>query len=160
QALHAAVRLGIADELAAGPRTAADISAAVGAQPDALDRLMRMLASIGVLSVSEDRAFQLTALGDTLRCDAANSVRDWALYIGASGPWAAWGHLYEAVKTGTPGFVLAHGEPTYAFLESHPDLSAPFNRWMSTQSAQHNAAIVDAYDFGRFAVVADIGGGE
>ena len=160
QALHVAARLGIADELSAGPRTAADISAVVGAQPDAVDRLMRLLASIGVLSVGQDRTFQLTALGETLRRDAANSVRDWALYIGASAPWAAWGHLYEAVKTGEPGFVLAHGMPTYEFLESHPELSAPFNRWMSKQSAQHNAAIVDAYDFGRFAVVADIGGGE
>src|SRR5262245_33912755 len=86
QALHVAARLGIADQLSAGPRTVADISAAVGAQPDALDRLMRLLASIGVLSVSEGRTFQLTALGETLRSDAANSVRDWALYIGASAP--------------------------------------------------------------------------
>jgi hypothetical protein len=80
--------------------------------------------------------------------------------LGASAPWAAWGHLYDAVKTGAPGFVLAHGVPTYEFIESHPELSAPFNRWMSKQSAQHNAAIVDAYDFARFAVIADIGGGE
>jgi hypothetical protein len=107
QALHVAARLGIADELSARPRTVADISAAVGAQADALDGLMRLLATIGVLSASEDRAFQLTALGETLRSDAANSVRDWALYIGASAPWAAWGHLYEAVKAGAPGFVLA-----------------------------------------------------
>jgi hypothetical protein len=160
QALHVAARLGIADELSTGARTVADISAAVGAQPDALDRLMRMLASVGVLSVSEDRTFRLTALGETLRSDAANSVRDWALYIGAAAPWAAWSHLYESVKTGTPGFMLAHGMPTYEFLESHPEIGAPFNRWMSKQSVQHNAAIVDAYDFGRFPVVADIGGGE
>jgi len=33
-----------------------------------------------------------------------------------------WGHLYDSVKTGTPGFVLAHGMPTYDFLESHPEL--------------------------------------
>ena len=116
-----------------------------------------MLASIGVLSVSEDRTFQLTALGETLRSDAAHSVRDWALYIDASAPW---GHLYEAVKTGAPDFVLAHGVPTYEFLGSHSELSAPFNRWMSKQSAQHNAGIVAAYDFARFAVVADIAGSE
>jgi SAM-dependent methyltransferase len=160
QALHAAARLGIADELSAGPRTVADMSTAVGAQADALDRLLRMLASIGVVTGGEDGTFRLTEIGETLRSDAANSVRDWALYIGASAPWSAWGHLYDAVKTGVPGFVLAHGVPTYEFLESHPELGAPFNRWMSKQSAQHNAAIVDAYDFARFGVVADIGGGE
>jgi hypothetical protein len=121
---------------------------------------MRMLASIGVLRVGEDRTFQLTALGQTLRSDAANSVRDWALYVGASAPWAAWGHLYESVKIGVPGFAVAHGMPTYEYLELHPELSAPFNRWMSKQSTQHNAAIVDAYDFARFGLVADIGGGQ
>ena len=49
QALHVAARLGIADELRGGPRRIGDISVARGTQPDALDRLMRMLASIGVL---------------------------------------------------------------------------------------------------------------
>jgi hypothetical protein len=160
QALHVAARLGIADALSAGPRTVGDLSAALGAQPEALDRLMRMLASVGVLSAGEDRTFQLTALGQTLRSDAANSVRDWALYVGASAPWAAWGHLYESVKTGAPGFVVAHGMPTYEYLESQPELSTTFNRWMSKQSAQHNAAIVDAYDFVCFGLVADIGGGQ
>jgi hypothetical protein len=160
QALHVAARLGIADELRGGPRRIGDISAALGAQPDALDRLMRMLASIGVLTAGESGAYQLTPLGETLRTDSPNSVRDWALYIGALAPWNAWGHLYESVKTGTPGFVLAHGMPTYDFLESHPELAACFNRWMSKQSAQQNAAIVDAYDFSKFQVVADIGGGQ
>ena len=160
QALHAAARLGIADELGAAPRSVDDLSAALGAQADALDRLMRMLASIGVVSVGHDDTFRLTTLGETLRSDSANSVRDWALYVGASAPWAAWSQLHETVKTGTPGFVLAHGMPTYEFLESHAELSGPFNRWMSKQSAQHNAAIVDAYDFARFGVVADIGGGQ
>jgi hypothetical protein len=119
-----------------------------------------MLASIGVLSAAEGGTYQLTPLGETLRTDHPNSVRDWALYVGASAPWNAWGHLYESVKTGTPGFVLAHGIPTYDFLESHPELAACFNRWMSKQSAQQNSAIVDAYDFSKFQVVADIGGGQ
>ena len=136
QALHVAARLGIADVLKVGPRRTDDVSATLGTQPDALDRLMRMLASIGVLSAGEADTYQLTPLGETLRTDGPNSVRDWALYIGALAPWNAWGHLYDSVKTGTPGFVLAHGMPTYDFLESHPELAACFNRWMSKQSAQ------------------------
>jgi O-methyltransferase domain len=160
QALHVAARLGIADELASSPRTIGDLSATLDAQPDALDRLMRMLASIGVVSAGEDGRFHLTALGETLRSDSANSVRDWALYIGAAAPWLSWSHLYDSVKTGVPGFTLAHGMPTYEFLEAHAELGAPFNRWMSKQSAQHNAAIVDAYDFAPFGIVADIGGGQ
>jgi SAM-dependent methyltransferase len=160
QALHVAARLGIADALKAGPRGIAELSAALGADPDALDRLMRMLASIGVFSAGERDTYRLAPLGETLRTDSPNSVRDWALYIGSAAPWAAWGQLYESVKTGTPGFVLAHGMPTYDYLEAHPDLAASFNRWMSKQSDQQNAAIVDAYDFTPFKVVADLGGGQ
>lgn len=159
QALHAAARLGIADELESRPRSIADLSDALDAEADALERLMRMLASLGVVSAEPDGAFGLTALGETLRRDAPNSVRDWALYVGSSAPWTAWGHLYDSVKTGAPGFVLAHGRPTYEYLESHPELSAPFNRWMSKQSTLHNTAIADAYDFDNYRIVADIGGG-
>ncbi|HEY7552995.1 MAG TPA: methyltransferase [Hyphomicrobiaceae bacterium] len=160
QALHAAARLGIADELKAGPRTIADLSKALETQADALDRLMRMLATLGVLKAGPGGTFGLTALGETLRRDTPNSVRDWALYIGAPAPWSAWGHLYGSIKTGVPGFVLAHGRPTYEFLESHPELGAPFNRWMNRQSAMHNLAIADAYDFTDCRVMADIGGGQ
>jgi hypothetical protein len=160
QALHAAARLGIADELVAGSRSITDLSDALDTHPDALERLMRMLASLGVLRAEPDDTFGLTALGETLRRDAPNSVRDWALYVGMSAPWTAWGHLYDSVKTGAPGFVLAHGRPTYEFLEAHPELGAPFNRWMSKQSTFHNVAIADAYDFGNHRIVADIGGGQ
>src|SRR5689334_12213583 len=160
QALHVAARLGIADALKAGPRGIAELSAALGVQADALDRLMRMLASIGVFSAAEGGTYRLAPLGETLRTDSPNSVRDWALYIGSAAPWSAWGQLFESVKTGTPGFVLAHGMPTYDYLEAHPELAASFNRWMSKQSDQQNAAIVDAYDFSGFKVVADLGGGQ
>ena len=87
QALHVAARLGIAEALKVGPRRTDDVSAALGTQPDALDRLMRTLASIGVLSAGEAGTYQLTPLGETLRTDGPNSVRDWALYIGALAPW-------------------------------------------------------------------------
>jgi hypothetical protein len=160
QALHVAARIGIADQLKAGSRTMSELSDALSAHPDVLERLVRMLASLGVLRAEPDSSFSLTELGETLRHDAPNSVRDWALYIGSSAPWSAWGHLYDSVKTGEPGFVLAHGKPTYEFLESHPELSAPFNRWMSKQSALHNVAIARAYDFRSCRVVADIGGGQ
>jgi hypothetical protein len=45
-------------------------------------------------------------------------------------------------------------------MSEHPDFAAPFHRWMSQQSVQHNAAVVAAYDFSPFRVVADIGGGQ
>jgi hypothetical protein len=62
--------------------------------------------------------------------------------------------------TGESGFALAHGMPTYDYLARHPALGATFDRWMTRQSDQHNAALVAGYDFSPFRTVADIGGGE
>ena len=45
QAVGAAARLGIADHLVAGHRTAAELAPLVGADADALHRLLRALSS-------------------------------------------------------------------------------------------------------------------
>ncbi len=51
--LCAAVRLGIADALAAGPMTAEELAVVTMTDPDALRRFLRALASIGVVAVSQ-----------------------------------------------------------------------------------------------------------
>lgn len=160
QAVHAAAALGLADLLADGPRTADDLAAATDAHGPSLRRLLRALTGSGVVRQEADGCFALTPLGATLRSDAPDSVRDWALYVGARAPWEAWGRLREAVETGEPGFVLAHGTPTYTYLAQHPELGATFDRWMSRQSEQHNSAVVAAYDFSPFRALADVGGGQ
>ena len=159
QALHAAAALGIADRLADRPMSVDDL-AATGAHGPSLYRLLRMLAGAGVFREETDGRFALTPLGATLRSEGPDSVRDWALYVGARESWEAWGRLRETVMSGEPGFVLAHGMPTYEYLARHPELGAPFDRWMTRQSDQHNAAIIEAYDFSPFRTVADLGGGQ
>ncbi|MEO7803197.1 MAG: methyltransferase [Actinomycetota bacterium] len=160
QSLHVAAALGIPDLLAGAPATVDKLAALTGAHRLSLYRLLRMLAGLGVLNEETGERFSLTALGETLRSDSPNSVRDWALYVGAEETWEAWGRLRDAVMTGEPGFVLAHGMSTYDFLSEHRELGATFDRWMTRQSDQHNSAIMAAYDFSPFGTVADIGGGE
>ncbi|GAC1401262.1 MAG: methyltransferase [Chloroflexota bacterium] len=160
QALGVVARLGIADELAHGPKSLDHLASVTGAHGPSLYRLLRMLTGEGVFLEEEDGRFALTALGDTLRSDATNSVRDWALYVGTPETWEAWGQLHECVMTGEPGFVIAHGMPTYQYLAQHPELGEPFDRWMTRQSHGHNRAIIEAYDFSQFHTVADIGGGQ
>jgi len=160
QTLHVAAALGIPDLLADGPVTVDSLAVRSGAHRPSLYRLLRMLAGMGVLREEADGRFSLTGLGATLRSDGPDSVRDWALYVGAPETWQAWGRLRDTVMTGESGFVLAHGMPTYDYLARHPALGATFDRWMTRQSDQHNAALVAGYDFSPFRTVADIGGGE
>jgi hypothetical protein len=161
QALHVAAVLGIPDLLASAPATADRLAVDIGAHRPSLYRVLRLLAGAGVLREETDGRFSLTALGATLRSDEPDSVRDWALYVGAPALWEAWGRLRDTVMTGEPGFVLAHGMTTYDYyLAKNPTLGATADRWLTRQSDQHNAAVVAGYDFSPFRTLADIGGGE
>lgn len=160
QALHVAAKLRLADLLSDGPVTTTDLAATLGAHRPSLYRLMRMLTGVGVFCEEADGRFALTALGSTLRSAGPDSVRDWALFIGAPDIWQGFSRLQDTIMTGKPGFVLAHGTPLWDYLAGAPELGTAFHRWMTRQSDQHNAAIVAAYDFSAFRVVADVGGGQ
>jgi hypothetical protein len=159
QGLHVAAALGIADELADGPRGVEDLASAIGADPPSLYRLLRMLAAVGVVRERADQQFALTTLGGSLRSKGAESVRDWALFVGAPEMWETWSGLRDSVISGKPAFPRTHGMALWDYMASHEELGETFNRWMSRQSDQHNAALVAGYDFAQFHTVADIGGG-
>ena len=160
QGLHVAAALGIADRLADGAKGVDELANASGAHPASLYRLLRMLAGAGVFSEEADGRFALTPLGGSLRSDGPESVRDWALFVGAPEMWETWGKLRESVMNGEAAFPRTHGMALWEYLAERPELGSPFNRWMSRQSDQHNAAVVASYDFSPFRVVADIGGGQ
>jgi hypothetical protein len=73
--------------------------------------------------------------------------------------WRVWGNLRHAVTTGESAFADVHAASFYAYLASHPDIGAPFNRFMTKTSEQHNAALLASYDFSAFGTVVDVGGG-
>lgn len=160
QALHVAAVLGIADQLAEGPRSVDELASMTGAQRSALYRLLRMLAGANVFREEVDGRFALTPLGNTLRTESSDSVRDWALFVGAPEMWQVWGRLRASVMTGEPAFQTLYGAAMWEYLAENPDLGKAFNRWMTRQSDQHNAALVTSYDFSSFRLVADIGGGQ
>ena len=58
QMIYVAAKLELADRLDQCPRTAADLAADVGADPRALYRLMRALASIGIFAEGEGQTFE------------------------------------------------------------------------------------------------------
>src|SRR5581483_1257564 len=79
QAVGVVAQLGVADQLGQGPRASDELARAVGADPQALYRVMRLLASLGVFAEVAPCSFGLTPLGDTLRSDAPGSVRNFAI---------------------------------------------------------------------------------
>jgi len=160
QALYVAAQLGVADLIAGGTTSVTALATATGADGASLHRLLRMLAGEGVLREVGDGEFALTSLGDTLRSDSPDSVRDRALYLAAPEVWAAWGAFRHSILTGEAAFEQLHGTPFYAYMTQHPQVSAHFNGWMTRSSELDNAAVVAAYDFSAFGTVVDVGGGQ
>ncbi|TDB89484.1 methyltransferase [Actinomadura sp. 7K534] len=158
QAVSVAARLKIADHLARGPRSAADIAAAVGADAPTLHRLLRALSDVGVVQEREDGLFSGTPLGDLLRSDVP-SLRGYALLTGASFHRDAWSALEHSVRTGEAAFTHVHGQEVFDHLRDNPTDGDVLNAAMIAMSGEFIAPVVAACDFSPGQTIVDVGGG-
>jgi hypothetical protein len=117
------------------------------------------LTTLGIFHEDPEGRFRHTELSQTLRTDHPESVRAWALMLGAHFVWRPAGDLYESVRTGTPGFHRLYGQGFFEWTRTHPDDGAVFNAAMTSGSAQRLPALLSAYDFTRFERIVDVGGG-
>jgi hypothetical protein len=159
QAIYVAATLRIADLLADGARTSDDLAAETGADPPSLYRLLRALASVGVFREEDGRRFTLTDVGDGLRSDAPEGIAGWAAFIGRPPLWGAWGDLLHSIRTGESAFTHVHGTDVWSYRAQRPEESAVFDRAMRALTGRSNRALLEAYDFGRFGTLVDVGGG-
>jgi O-methyltransferase/methyltransferase family protein len=160
QAINVAARLGIADLLRDGPLGSEELAAATETHAPALHRVLRALASVGVLSEGDDGRFALTEVGECLRSDAAEPVGGWAAYVGTPAHFQAWSALLHTVRTGENAFRSVHGSDVWEYRARHPQDGALFDRAMTDMTERANAHVLEAYDFGRFGRVVDVGGGQ
>src|SRR5262245_40266855 len=152
QALSVIAQLGIADLLGDGPLSSDELAARSGADPRSLYRLLRAVATVGVLQEQPDRSFSLTPLGDGLRGDADGSLAGWATYIGSAAYWAAWGGLVHSVRTGENAFRHVHGTDVWTYRSMRPEESSLFDRTMASISGQQGD-LVAAYHFTDYASI-------
>ena len=154
-----AAQLGVADFVASGPRSIADLSAATGADAQSLYRVLRALASRGLFREDGDKRFSLTRLADALRTDAAHSIRPQALWSGSEAYRRTWGELSYSVRTGEPAFDHVYGKPFFEYLAEEPALAQIFNDVMTSASSDEGTAIAAAHDFSGYRRIVDVGGG-
>ncbi len=159
QTLYAAVELGIPDLLADDERSSDDLAEASGADASALYRLLRALASLGILHEADGRRFALTELGQPLRGDVSASLRGWVRLTGRDYFWHTWGNLTSSIRSGENAFRSHHGQSVWEWRAAHPEESAIFDAAMRSTTLAAHGAILAAYDFGRFGTVVDVGGG-
>jgi SAM-dependent methyltransferase len=160
QGIHAAVKLGIPDLLASGPKTAEELALEAGAHAPTLKRLLRALASLELFECTPEGSYKNTPLGDVLRTYHPESQRDGGIFLTAPFLWRPLGELAESVRTGEPSFNAVFGQSFFEYLAGNPEDAALFNRVMTEGIAWTAPALLKAYDFSRFEQLVDVGGGQ
>lgn len=158
RALQLAAELGVADNIADQPVAVADLATACGLAPDALDRLLRLLAAHGIFHAEPD-GFAHSESSRLLRSDHPMSMRAFARLMGLPVCWNSLGSLEHSLRTSAPAVELAEPDGFFAYLQGHPAEAQIFSQAMSAKAHADIAAVLAAYDFGPFRVIADIGGG-
>jgi hypothetical protein len=156
--LHVVVDLGVADVLDEEPRTAAALATDSGADPDALGRVLRLLAAHGVFEMDGD-AIRHSPESRLLRADHPQSLRDFVRMLGLSINWALYGELEYAVRTGLPAVDKIYPGGLWAYYVQHPEAGQVFNAAMVAKAHGQIAGILASCDFSSFQSIGDIGGG-
>jgi O-methyltransferase domain/Dimerisation domain len=164
QILHAGAALGVFDHLSHDEAIgAAALAPRVGADPALLYRLMRALASIGLLAEDNQRGFRLTEAGMVLRDDHPHSLKAMALLEEGPEHYAVWKHLVPILRDGgQDGFVREFGMPLFEYARTNANYGAIFNRAMTSYSAvqaQWALAALATEDFTGIRTFCDVAGG-
>jgi hypothetical protein len=154
-----ATELRLADHLADGPKTTAELAALCGANPAMLHRVMRALAHIDLVRQEGDGRFSLAPLGEPLRSDVAGSLYKMARLWSTDLFKLTWMRLPHSVRTGQSAQEFLFGLRQFDYLATQPEVAEIFNEGMFAGTLAVAAAVVDAYDFSSMRTIMDVGGG-
>ncbi|MDQ3237170.1 MAG: hydroxyneurosporene methyltransferase [Actinomycetota bacterium] len=157
-ALHAVAELGVADHIDDEPVSSKQLAAACNVDPDALDRVLCLLAANGVFERQDD-GYGHSDASRLLRSDHPMAMRPYSRMIGLPVMRASFNRLDHSIRTGSPSIELVDDGGLWPYLLKHPEEREIFGQAMTGKAAADTAAVLSAYDFSRFDTIADIGGG-
>jgi len=159
QVIRTAALFGVCEVLAGEPMAAQQVAERVGAAADPMRRLLRTLVALDVLSES-DGLFRNAALGELLRRDHPEAMREVAISRMRESWWRAWGAQPDAVRTGESAYVLANGRSLWDDLRDDPDAAASFNAMIGSGTEEYAASLARCIDLSGARHVVDVGGGQ
>jgi len=163
QTLHAGVALGIFEAVGDEPLPSTQIAGELGLDPALAYRLLRALASLGLLRGHDAKTFSITAAGQLLRGDHPQSMRDALLLREGPEHTAVWKHLPAIIRDGRQdGFVREYGTDAFDHAVREPAYGRAFDAGMNSQSNLQTAWAIDALrdcDLGAVSHLCDVGGG-
>ncbi|MEU0878692.1 methyltransferase [Lentzea sp. NPDC005914] len=146
--LRIAAELKIADHL---PASAAALASIVDADTDAVHRLLRALASVGLLAESGG-TFALTERGQRL-------TTSWASLVNMDSQ-LAWIRATDTIRSGRSSFDQAHRGEFFSHKDDDLEANRMFLRRMRERASRSYPEFAAAVDWTPCSVVMDIGGGD
>jgi SAM-dependent methyltransferase len=156
--IHAAARLGIADLLADGPRSAAELAKSTDAHEPSVLRLMRALVTLGICVDAGGGKYQLTEMGHHLTARSDPSLKAMALLEGEF-LRTQWNGFVDSIRTGKTFGELLGGGPGPFERIAETGQAEVFNQAMRSVTSVTLPGILAAYDFSGIAKLMDVGGG-
>jgi hypothetical protein len=160
--LLSAVEVGLFTQLADGPKTGAELEAALALHPRATFDFLDALVALGLLAREGNGA---SARYQNTPATALYLDRNSPRYVGGmlemsnSRLYGFWGDLTPALKTGKPQNEVKHsGKPMFDELYSDPARLEQFMDAMCGVSMANFEAFARTFDFSRFRTMADVGG--
>jgi SAM-dependent methyltransferase len=159
--LRVAVTLGLPDLIAAGVRTATDLSSRAETDPAALVRLLRHLKNLDLLTIDASGNYELTRLGEVL-CSShparmASLLDQENRFVQATD--AVISALLSSIRSGGGAWNDVFGTTLWENLAEDPELSEAFDRTMSLQGGVLGPLLARSYDWTTVRDVVDVGGG-
>ena len=148
RAIYAAAQLAIPDHLAQGALHLDDLSRLTATHAPSLKRLLRALASCGIVSEASPE-----------RSDSPGYARALVMTIAGDWQWNAWANFLYSLRTGQSGLLKSTGHDLFSYLAAHPDDRVCFNQAMIGIHGAELSAVATAYDFNDFESIVDVGGG-
>ncbi|GIF72579.1 methyltransferase [Asanoa siamensis] len=157
--LASVARFGVPDALDDTPRTAHELADITGVDPEALGRVLRLLAAHGVFAAGDD-GFAHTGASRMLRSDHPRSWRDFVATFGTERTARQLGYFDYSLQTGLPATNKLNPDGFFAILQSDPEAGRVFDAAMVSKARIQVAGVLAAYDFSDRGTIADIGGGQ
>lgn len=160
QLVRAAAQLRIADLLKDGPQSIATLAEATQIPATSLARVLRALAALCLVQETAPDLFISTPMGELLRSDTPDSLRQYAILTGSEYIVQPWPQLLQSLQTGISAFEQVFGLPLYGYVQQHPGAAAVFNDALTAISRQEAVVLKEVYDFTAVRTVVDVGGGQ
>lgn len=135
--LHVVADLGVADVLDDSPESAASLAQKTGTNPDALDRVLRLLAAHGVFHVS-DGSYHHSPASRLLRTDHPQSMRAFVRMVGLPICWDSFREMSYSIRTGRPAADQIVKGGFWEYFRQSPETGCIFD-------AAHEGEIPGAY---------------